>query len=232
MSREVFCLVLALLVVLSSCSTNKLVFSDRTWEHDQQRCLIIDKARASIYQYESPERRKRTYQRNTVDRITTRGDWSKAYPMYSLIQKSIRAIPSIIDSVYFIVNDTYLVAKLKPEHIQWRADSEDRKDDNKYVLYGMHVYGQPKILGAELPKGVIWRNLVRLNKKHVLCIDRLIVRGEATAIIYLIVSGKMGKHRGVFYDVAVFENTELLASILNWHRETSVQTLELNSIAN
>lgn len=84
--------------------------------------------------------------------------------MYSLIQKSIRAIPSIIDSVYFIVNDTYLVAKLKPEHIQWRADSEDRKDDNKYVSHGMHVYGQPKILGAELPKGVIWRNLVRLNK--------------------------------------------------------------------
>lgn len=72
----------------------------------------------------------------------------------------------------------------------------------------------------------------QVKQKHVLCIDRLIVRGEATAIIYLIVSEKMGKHRGVFYDVAAFENTELLASILNWHRETSVQTLELNSIAN
>ena len=229
MNKIVTILLLSLMGLVSSCSKNKALFSKGSWMLDSKHCLVLGKNSGTMFQYDLPNKQKNMNSENLSDHIISEENGLKSSPRYQIIQRSLRAIPVHIDSICFIVNDTYIVATLDSKHVKWLSDYESWKYLGKYTFYGNHIYGRVQKEIPQLSKGLIWRNLIKVSKYHIVCVDRVKIEGKHLAIIYIILSDRKGKTPGALWDVGRFENLELLSPIIDHKRKMTEKTIELNS---
>lgn len=115
-------------------------------------------------------------------------NFNNEYAAYDLIRGSISQLPFKEKTVEFVSADKFVVLRLDNEHHEWVPN------------YSLNVKGDRVVELADewnsnrkLQPGSFWRNLIiSPSKKRVLCVDRLVLKGNPYAVMYVMQADKKG----------------------------------------
>lgn len=113
-------------------------------------------------------------------------NFNNRYAAYDLIKASINQLPFKDKRVEFVSADKFIILRLNNENQEWAPN------------YSLNINGD--CVGEladewnskrKLQIGDFWRNLIiSPSKKRVLCVDRLMLKGNFYAIVYIIQADK------------------------------------------
>ena len=113
-------------------------------------------------------------------------NFNNRYAAYDLIKASINQLPFKDKRVEFVSADKFIILRLNNENQEWAPN------------YSLNINGDCVVELADewnskrkLQIGDFWRNLIiSPSKKRVLCVDRLMLKGNFYAIVYIMQADK------------------------------------------
>lgn len=115
-------------------------------------------------------------------------NFNNQYAAYDLIKSSINQLPFKDKRVEFVSADKFIVLRLDNENHEWMPN------------YSLNIKGDCVVESADewnsyrkLQSDDFWRNLIiSPSKKRVLCVDRVMLKGNFYAIVYVMQADKKG----------------------------------------
>lgn len=232
MKKKSFYMILFDSLLLISCSTTNPTFSGgNSWQFYSSGAKAINTITLDTFQFCDSDRTVMNLTDNNYTHFITSENYNESYAAYNLVRNTLKAIPLQIDSVYFVIADQYILAKIDCRNTIWQPDYEiNREIDGKYSTCITEVFGmQRKYIGMP-EQGTFWRNLLKLKgNKCVLCVDRAVIRSQPVAIIYIIQTEGKGYPYGNHWTVTKFENTQILGGILDYYQKITGRIIDQNT---
>lgn len=118
----------------------------------------------------------------------TQSNFNRQYAAYDLIRTSINQLPFKDKRVEFVYADKLIVLRLDNENNEWTPNYSLNLKGECFVESAAEWKSNRKLQGDGF-----WRNLIIApSKKRVLCVDRVILKGNFYAMVYVIQAEKRG----------------------------------------
>ena len=117
----------------------------------------------------------------------TREKFNNHYVAYNLIKDCIKQLPFKHKMVEFVYADKCIVLRLDNDYRTWAAHYTINITGETYG----ELFGEKWRSNQALSKNICWRNLIiSRSKKRILCVDRILLDGNAIAIVYVLQADK------------------------------------------
>jgi hypothetical protein len=229
-------ILIGLTVPLISCSSLKeLPFSRYSqWNLNRESGEITNTADSTIFSFYNPKQiGEELVNREKCDYgapFITSTNYDKENIFSKYIAECLKSIPCHIDSIWFVLNDEYIVFEFTEDQILF-PHYEFYEDGRFYGLLTENSLTQQKQKQFKQTPNIIWRNIVFSKRAHrLIAIDRLIIGNKHIGIAYILQS-KIDRYPFCAYclwDVTDFRNVEMMGIVLDKYKNASINNLKRN----
>lgn len=173
-------------LLLSGCANSNFDFTDSSELSIQENPYEIINSKTNIKYPLREVLLSPNYTGGYKLNFINQSNYNHQYAAYDLIKASINQLPFKNKRVEFVFADKFMVLRLDKDNHEWAPNySLNIKGD--YVVELPGEWNSNRKLQNE----DFWRNLIiSPSKKRVLCVDRVMLKGNYYAIVYIIQSDK------------------------------------------